>query len=83
MRVEIAKNADKFLAKLPAKIQRRIEQRCFKLADEPVAHDAKFLGRDNVGDKAYRCRVGSYRIIYSLTSDVVLIFKIEKRERAY
>ncbi len=63
----------------------RIENRLKRLADNPVPSDAKFIERDNKGDKIFRYRIGHYRALYKIkeSEKVVLVTKIDKRSRAY
>lgn len=82
--IEFANQPNDFLRKLDKHILERIVKRIERLKDEPVPSDAKFIGREN-GEKVFRYRIGSYRILYKLKEkdNVVLITKIDKRERVF
>jgi mRNA interferase RelE/StbE len=84
-RVETSRATQKFLEKTAKPLRERIEERLKRLAHDPVPSDAKYLGRDEDGDKCFRLRIGDYRAIYTLMDGdrLVLITKIEKREHAY
>ncbi|MBI2507482.1 type II toxin-antitoxin system RelE/ParE family toxin [Candidatus Woesearchaeota archaeon] len=55
------------------------------LMGEPVPSDAKFIGRDESGEKIFRYRIGDYRALYKIKDHekVILITKIDKRPRVY
>lgn len=72
----------KFLKNLDKNILDRIIRRLEILRENPVPADAKFIGRDN-GEKIFRYRIGDYRALYKIKEDVILITKIDKRERIY
>lgn len=66
-KIEIAKPAQKFIAKQPKSQQIRLLQAIQKL---PLEGDIKKLaGRTN----QYRLRVGDYRIIYEVHDDVLIV----------
>jgi len=66
-------------------LKERIESRLKNLANTPVPSDAKFITRDNDGDKIFRYRIGDYRALYKVKENekIVLITKIDKRPRIY
>lgn len=82
--VDLSVNSQEFLDKLDKHIKDRIEKRLKKLSNNPMPKDSKFMGRDS-GDKIFRYRVGDYRALYKVKEDekVVLITKIDKRDRIY
>ena len=73
----------RFLKKLD-KVQRtRIWEKLDELKSDPFPHDVKrVVGKKH---KSFRVRVGEYRILYFALLDKkeILIFKINKRSRAY
>ena len=83
--VELSQLSQKFLEKLDKHIAERIEDRLRRLAVTPVPSDAKFIDRDERGDKIFRYRIGAYRALYKVKEheNVVLISKIDKRPRIY
>ena len=83
--VQNSQNADKFLAKLERHLKDRIENRLKRLAENPFPSDAKFITRDDSGEKIFRYRIGDYRALYKVkeAERVVLIVNIDKRPRVY
>ena len=70
--VEFKSAAEKNLAKLPKKIQKRIQGVIAVLETNPLPPKAeKLKGRD-----AYRIRVNDYRIVYSIEHNKLLIVVI-------
>ncbi len=68
-RIEIRPATMKSLRKLDPQVRPRIQGAIALLAEDPRPPNAKKLrGRD-----AYRVRVGSYRIIYTIEDDILLI----------
>ncbi len=82
--VELSQKTTNFLDKLDKHLKDRIEERLKNLAENPVPSDSKFIGRHE-GDKVFRYRVGGYRALYKVKEKekVVLITKIDKRDRVY
>ena len=83
--VELSQISQKFLEKLDNHIRTRIEDRLKRLSEIPVPSDAKFIGRDESGDKIFRHRIGDYRALYKVKENekIVLIAKLDKRPRIY
>ena len=56
-----------------------------KLAENSVPKDAKFIHRDEAGDKIFRYRIGDYRALYKIKEkdQIVLVAEIDKRPRIY
>ena len=67
--IEITKKASKALLRIPSKTQRRIIDEIWNLAHHPFPRNCKKL----VGRRAWRIRVGDYRVIYEVFSGRVLI----------
>ena len=81
-RVELSRRAFKSLERLEPEIRRRILEKLVVLREEPIPRGAvKLRGEKDV----YRLRVGDYRVLYKVLweEEVVLVFKIEHRRRAY
>jgi len=75
-------SAVKHLERLPKLAQRRIVRAIEELADDPrPAGCVKLVGEDNL----WRIRVGSYRVVYSIEDDdlLVLILRVAHRKDAY
>jgi mRNA interferase RelE/StbE len=68
-RIELRPVALRSLRKLDPQVRRRIQGAIALLAEDPRPPNAKKLkGRD-----AFRLRTGSYRVIYTIEDDVLLI----------
>ena len=82
--VELSVNAQKFLDKLAEDVRERIKKRLKNLENNPVPSDSKFIGRDN-NEMVFRYRIGKFRALYKVkeTEKVILISKIDKRDRVY
>ena len=83
--VDKSQNADKFLEKLDAHIKERIIEKLKKLAVNSIPSDAKFITRNENGEKVFRYRIGDFRALYVVKEkeNIVLIAKIDKRPRIY
>jgi len=70
----------KFLRKLPKNDVSRIKTRLNDLRESYSVKAVKLSGSD-----VYRIRVGDYRVLYTIDDSkrVVVVFKIDKRERVY
>jgi mRNA interferase RelE/StbE len=75
-RINLSKDAERVLRKLPAKHARQIAERLQALADDPALPGTAEL-------KGYaplrRAKAGEYRIIYYLEGDVLFVPLIGKR----
>jgi mRNA interferase RelE/StbE len=81
-RVEIARRAVKALTALPRKEQQRIRAAIDLLADNPRPPGCVALAGET---RAYRVRVGDYRIIYEVFDDrlVVHVVRVGHRPDVY
>ena len=80
-RVELARDAKKELARLPAAVQRRIARVLLSLENDPFPAGAKKLkNRDG-----WRVRVGDYRILYfaDKTARQIVVGVIAHRREVY
>ena len=80
--IEISRTAERQLRKLPRNDQERIARTILTLAIDPYPRGArKLAGYDDV----YRIRVGSYRVLYSVstTTLVVIVLKVGHRKDVY
>lgn len=82
--VELSVRAQDFLGKLDIKTKERIEKRLKNLESNPFPGDSKFIGRDN-NEGVFRYRIGKFRVLYKVkeSQKIVLVTKIDKRERVY
>jgi mRNA interferase RelE/StbE len=68
--IEFSETARRSFLELPEKIKRQMAARIDGLAGEPRPRSSKKL-RDT--DNVYRIRSGSYRVVYSIDDDVLLV----------
>lgn len=73
LKVQLTRQASKHLAKISIKDQARLKQALAKMKTDPFAGDVVKL----VGYNAYRRRVGSYRIIFLLEENTVVILVLD------
>ena len=74
---------EKFLKKIDKELRQRIWEKLDELKLNPFPSDVvRVVGRR---EKAFRVRVGAYRIQYYVFKDKkeIAVFDIDKRERAY
>ena len=83
--VEASQRVQKFLDKLDQHLRERIEERLKKLGEIHIPSDAKFISRDEEGNKIFRYRIRDYRALYLVKDgeDLILIVKVGKRSRIY
>ena len=81
-KIEVAPAADRDLKKLQGRIQRpefeRLRDIIRALADEPRPYGVRKI---KGADKAYRIRVGSYRVVYEIydNENLVVLLQIARR----
>ena len=80
--IKWSRRAARFVEKAPLEVARRVLDAADRLLVDPVPHDAK---RVQGARRAFRIRVGDYRIIYELNPErkEVLILDVDKRSRVY
>lgn len=77
--IKFSKKAEKAYKKLPGDIRLRIDQKLNYLRNTPRGPDTKKLaGVQN----AYRTRVGSYRIVYEIEDNRVLVWIVDIGHRS-
>jgi len=74
-KLDLARDALKFVENLPAKQFRQIVVRVLELAREPRQADSQRLQ----GYPYFRIDVGEYRVVYQLEGDTVRVLVIGKR----
>ncbi len=81
-RVELSRRAFDSLEKLDAQIRERVAGKLSELERTPFPRGCRKLKGEV---DAYRLRVGNLRILYKIlwNEKAVIVFKIERRERAY
>ena len=76
--IEISRTAEKQLRRLPRDDQERVARAMLALADDPFPRGARKLsGYDDV----FRVRAGRYRILYSVSGDVLIIVVLKVGHR--
>ena len=76
--IEFTKAASKQLKKLPSNEQIRIRDKINELADNPRPDGVVKL---TDSDNSYRIRVGSYRVLYDIFDDILLISVVQVSHR--
>jgi mRNA interferase RelE/StbE len=80
--IQYKRSASEELLALPETQARKILSSINRLAEEPRPHGSKKLkGSNNV----YRLRIGNYRVIYTITDQILIvtIIKIGHRKSVY
>ncbi len=81
-RIEFKPSAEKALDKLSADLQKRVVRAIELLADDPRPPGVvKMAGDDNL----WRVRVGSFRVVYEIHDDllVVMVLRVGHRRDVY
>jgi len=81
--IEFRPGARRQFEKLPKDVKKRIGESIETLAVNPRPRQA--IKMDGVEDDTYRIRVGDYRVIYSVSEDMllILIVKVGHRKEVY
>ena len=75
LKINLSKDSEKFLKKLPPKHGKQIAQKITALRENPKPNDSKLLKNSSY----LRADIGEYRIIYSVEDNTLKIFLIGKR----
>lgn len=80
--IEIKRSALKEIGSLPHTARERVDKAIAALADNPLPPGVKKLRGTN---DLYRVRIGSYRIVYQIDGNriVVVILRVKDRKDAY
>jgi len=80
-RVEISPAAEKDLKRLPLQVCHKLEQDILALGDNPYPDGVRKIQGT---ERAYRIRVGSYRIVYEVYREqkVVVILRVARRSKS-
>lgn len=80
-RIEINRTAHKQITDLPTRTVERINEVIAKLAEEPRPPGVRKL----FGEKAYRIRVGDYRVLFKIDDEtrLVTIYRVKHRRDVY
>ncbi|WP_297520284.1 type II toxin-antitoxin system RelE/ParE family toxin [Thermococcus sp.] len=84
-RVMVSKRTEKGIRNLPPANLKRFAELVEMLKINPVPVESFDIKKIRGSERAYRVRLGNYRVLYTVRWDdeVVLILKVEPRERAY
>ena len=75
LKINLSKQAQKFLDRLPPKQRRQVSGKIFQLAADPVPPDSKPLR----GFPYRRADIGEYRIIYHFDEETLFVPAVGKR----
>jgi mRNA interferase RelE/StbE len=75
LNLEISKDAEKEISRLPKKHARQIVRRIDALREEPEASDTKLLK----GYPFRRADIGEYRIVYAVVGETLFVEVVGKR----
>ncbi len=76
-KVEIKKSAVKEIERLPKKDIKPVLEKIGALSENPRPHDCKKLS----AQEKYRIRCGSYRILYSIEDDILIVYVVKVGHR--
>ncbi|MCL2829060.1 MAG: type II toxin-antitoxin system RelE/ParE family toxin [Oscillospiraceae bacterium] len=79
MKTVLTPQAAKYLGRLNEPVKSRIQEALRKLEQEPPQGDIKALS----GQAGFRLRVGSYRILFGIKADTIVVTDIAPRGRVY
>lgn len=77
--IEIRKRAEKDLASIPQSAAQRIAEAIFDLEDGSTVGVKKLTNNT----PEYRLRVGDYRVLFEISKDKIIIYRILHRKEAY
>lgn len=75
LKLQVSKEAQKFLDSLPPKQFRQIMRKVFELLEQPKPHDTKELK----GYPFLRNDIGEYRMVYDIKGDALRLILVGKR----
>ena len=75
LKIDLSKQAQKFLKSLPGKYAKQIARKLYSLREDPYPPDAKLLK----GYFYWRSRCGEYRVIYEVKGETLLVYFIGRR----
>jgi mRNA-degrading endonuclease RelE of RelBE toxin-antitoxin system len=78
-RIEISEKAREQLRALPKEMRRNIGQRMETMRDDLRGDVLKLRDKGN----RYRLRVGTYRVLFVLASEVIQVYAVKDRKKAY
>lgn len=82
-KIVLSKQAQKYIRKMPTNIQVKIEKAFETLKTDPFGPHSKLMAPKK--DKIYRYKIDSYRIIYQIINEeiVILILNVGPRGDVY
>jgi len=83
-KVEFSSKASKYISKLDEALKQRIKEKIDKLEENPFPQEVERV-EDYKGEKVFRVRVGTQRILYIVryNPNKLIIAKVDKRSRVY
>jgi mRNA interferase RelE/StbE len=75
LKIDLSKDSEKFLTRLPPKHGRQIARKLEQMLENPHPHDAEQMK----GYPFLRVDIGEYRIIYEIRPNILSIVLIGKR----
>jgi len=84
-KIIIGKRAEKGIRRLPPANLKRFTELVEMLKVNPVPVENFDVKKMRGSERAYRVRLGNYRVLYTVRwdEDTIVILKVEPRERAY
>ncbi len=77
LRIELRRDARKFLRRLPPQQNRRVARKIAELSEDPNPPDSKQL--KGKASEYQRAAIGEYRIVYRVEGETLRVFLIGKR----
>ena len=83
LEIKLDNQPEKFLKKCEKSIFDRIIGKLKELKQNPIPHDAKRIV--GYSEPTFRIRIGKYRALYRINyeSKIIVVVKIDHRERVY
>jgi mRNA-degrading endonuclease RelE of RelBE toxin-antitoxin system len=78
-RIEISEKAREQLRALPKEMRRNIGQRMETMRDDLRGDVLKLREKGN----RYRLRVGTYRVLFVLAGEIIQVYAVKDRKKAY
>jgi len=78
-RIEISEKAREQLRALPKEIRRNIGQRMEAMRGDLRGDVLKLSDKGN----RYRLRIGTFRVLFVLAADVIQVYAVKDRKKAY
>ena len=84
MGLRLAAEAQAYLRTIPPEPRRRIREAVARLAEDPYADELDIRPvRSLGGGRLYRCRVGSFRIVFAVVPEGARVLRVFHRRDGY